>query len=142
MSDNLWTDRRTGFWPVSWGVLVWAAVAVLIRLVGHLLLDPTRPTIVVGFFMAVIPLMAAVTYPVYVRVGVNLATRPAAAALMSLPGLFLDVVLVGFAATVFPGLSHGAVVNFASILLFGYGVVLVTGFVPLDRLFVGGSTSG
>jgi hypothetical protein len=49
---------------------------------------------------------------------------------MSIPGLFLDVLLVRFASPIFPAMDHGAVINFAAILLFGYGVVLLTGFVP------------
>ncbi|MDX1748586.1 MAG: DUF5367 family protein, partial [Halobacteriales archaeon] len=109
---------------------VWAAVAVSIRLVGHVLLSPDAPVIVFGFFVAVIPLMAAVTYPVYRRLAIPHGSRPRAAALMAIPGLFLDVFLVVQASAVFPAMTTGAVINFGAILLFGYGVVLLTGFVP------------
>lgn len=141
MTPNPSPIPRTGPWLVGWGLLVWAAVAVFIRLVGHVVLAPSRPMVVIGFAVAVVPLMAAVTYPVYVQLDVGTLTRPAAAAIMSLPGLFLDVLLVRFAGTVFPALPHGAVINFAAILLFGYGVVLLTGFVPLDRRLTGVSSS-
>lgn len=123
-------DRRVLAWLVVWGLLVWAAVAVSVRLLGHVLLDPSRPLVVIGFFVAVVPLMAAVTYPVYRRLNIPRGARATAAALLSVPGLFLDTLLVRFAGVAFPAMDHGTVVNFAAILLFGYGVVLLTGFVP------------
>lgn len=123
-------DRATSRRLLLWGLTVWFAVAVSIRLVGHVVLSPATPLVVLGFFVAVVPLMAAVTYPVYRWFEVPRPERPAAAALMSLPGLFLDVFLVGFAAVVLPNLRIGAVSNFAVVLLFGYAVVLLTGFVP------------
>lgn len=118
---------------VLWGLVVWFAVAVAIRLAGHALLSPSNPPVVFGFFVSVVPLMALVTYPIYRWFAVPPATRSAAAALMSLPGMFLDVLLVLFAETVFPEMEPGAVVNFGAILLFGYAVVLLTGFVPRER---------
>lgn len=126
-------DRRTAPWLVAWGLAVWAAVAVFVRLAGHHLLDPSAPTVVAGFFVAVVPLMALVTYPVYRWLDMGGERRPAAAALMSLPGLFLDVLLVLGAGVAFPAMGRGAVVNFGAILLFGYAVVLLTGFVPRRR---------
>jgi hypothetical protein len=128
-------DRRTAITLAAWGVVVWFAVAVSIRLVGHVVLDPASGHLVVGFFVAVVPLMALVTYPVYRWLDVPRSRRPAAAAVMSIPGMVLDVLLVGHAATVFPAMSTAAVVNFGGILLFGYAVVLLTGFVhpaPID----------
>lgn len=123
-------EATTWRWLVAWGVGVWAAVAVFIRLVGHVLLAPSAPAVVAGFFVAVGPLMALVTYPVYRRFDVPAADRPTAAAAMSVPGLFLDVLLVLGAGLALPNLSRGAVVNFGAVLLFGYAVVLLTGFVP------------
>lgn len=123
-------EPATVRWLIGWGLTVWAAVAVTIRLTGHVLLSPDRPVVVIGFFLAVVPLMAAVTYPVYHRLAIEYPARPGAAAIMSIPGLFLDVLLVRFASTAFPAMAHGAVPNFAAILLFGYGIVLLTGFIP------------
>lgn len=120
------TDR----WLVAWGLTVWFVVAVLIRLLGHVLLSPANPLVVVGFFLSVIPLMGVVTYPVYWVFELPPATRSRAAALMSLPGMFLDVLLILFAETVFPQMEPGAVTNFGAVLLFGYAIVLATGFVP------------
>lgn len=123
-------DRTTVPRLVVWGLLVWAGVAVFIRLAGHRLLDPGEPVVVIGFFVAVVPLMALVTYPVYRWLGVARPARPAAAAVMSLPGLLLDVLLVAGARWAFPAMGPGAARNFGAILLFGYAVVLLTGFVP------------
>lgn len=126
-------DGRTTRLLVVWGVTVWFAVAVSIRVAGHVLLSPANPLLVFGFFVSVVPLMALVTYPVYRWLGIPRGARPAAAALMSLPGMFLDVLLVLSAGTVLPGMEVRAVVNFGAILLFGYAVVLSTGFVPGSR---------
>lgn len=117
-------------WLIGWGLGVWLAVAILIRFLGHVLLAPETPIVVFGFFMAVIPMMALVTYPVYRWFSVAHENRPTAAAMMSIPGLFLDVTLVLGAETLFPRMSPGAVINFGAILLFGYAIVLLTGFVP------------
>lgn len=118
---------------VLWGLVVWLVVAVSIRLVGHVLLSPANRLLVIGFFVSVVPLMALVTYPVYRWFDIPHARRPSAAAVMSLPGMFLDVLLVLYSETVFPQMDPGAVVNFGAILLFGYAVVLLTGFVPGER---------
>ena len=49
---------------------------------------------------------------------------------MAVPGMFLDVLLVLGAEATFPAMDGAAVVNFGAVLLFGYAVVLLTGFVP------------
>jgi hypothetical protein len=86
-----------------------------------------------AFFVSVLPLMLAVTYPVYWWLGLSADAQRGAAALMSIPGMFLDVLLVLFAGTVFPAMATDAVVHLGAILLFGYAIVLLTGFVPLRR---------
>lgn len=127
---NATFDGTTFRLLVLWGLVVWITVTVTIRFTGHVLLSPDAPLVVAGFFVAVVPLMALVTYPVYRWLDVQHDSRGAAAALMSLPGMFLDVLLVTFAETAFPQMDPGAVINFGAILLFGYAVVLLTGFVP------------
>lgn len=126
-------DRATVGWLILWGLTVWAGVLVTIRAVGHLLLTPSAPLRVAGFFGATVPLMAAVTYPVYRRLDIERAARPAAAATMSIPGLLLDAGLLLAAGVTLPRLGPGAVRNFGAILLFGYAVVLLTGLVPRSR---------
>lgn len=123
-------DTQTTRRLLAWGLTVWAAVAVFIRVAGPVLLDPSTPAVVAAFFVTVVPLMALVTYPVYRWFEVPSAARPAAAAVLSIPGMFLDVVLVLGADVVFPAMGSGAIINFGAILLFGYAVVLLTGFVP------------
>lgn len=115
---------------VSWGLLVWFAVALSIRTIGHVLLDPTQPLVLAGFFVVVVPLMALVTYPIYQLFHVRRRARPTAAAMMSIPGMLLDVGIVLGANVVFPSMTTRMVVNFGAILLFGYAVVLATGFYP------------
>lgn len=123
-------DSSTTAKLVAWGVTVWLAVTLTFRLIGHVVLEPTNALLLAGFFIAVIPLMAAVTYPVYRYLQLPHAARPTAAAAMSIPGMFLDVVLLRYASTAFPDLTTGMVVTYAAILFFGYAIVLLTGFVP------------
>jgi hypothetical protein len=123
-------ERKTAGTLVLWGLSVWLVVAVSARLVGHVLLSPTSPWLVAAAFGSAIPLMAVVTYPVYHRLGIPHALRGSAAALMSVPGLFLDVLLILSAGSVLPAMGRGAVINFGALLLFGYALVLLTGFVP------------
>lgn len=132
-STDVSLDRTTGRWVLLWGLGVWVAVAILIRLTGHILLSPTNTLLLTAFFVSVIPLMLSVTYPVYWWLGLSPDAQRSAAALMSIPGMFLDVLLILFAETVFPAMTTAAVVQFGAILLFGYAIVLVTGFVPLRR---------
>lgn len=126
-------SRQTTRVLVLWGLLVWLAVAVAIRLLGHVLLAPANRFLVFGFFLAVIPLMAMVTYPVYWRLSIPSNERVIAAAVMSIPGMFLDVALVMNAPQLFPQMGSGAVRNFGAILLYGYAIVLMTGFVPVPE---------
>jgi hypothetical protein len=118
---------------VIWGVSVWFSIAVLNRLAGHVLLSPANTLLLTAFFLSAIPLMISVTYPVYWWLGLSSDARRSAAVIMSIPGMFLDVLLILFAETVFPLMSTEAVVHFGAILLFGYAIVLLTGFVPLRR---------
>ena len=132
-SASVSLDRTTSRWLILWGLSVWFAVAILIRLAGHVLLSPTNTLLLTAFFLSVIPLMLSVTYPVYWWLGLSSDAQRGAAALMALPGMFLDVLLILFAGTVFPAMATEAVVHFGAILLFGYAIVLLTGFVPLRR---------
>ena len=132
-SASVSLDRATSRWLLLWGLSVWFAVTILIRLAGHVLLSPTNTLLLTAFFLSAIPLMLSVTYPVYWWLGLSTDARRSAAALMSLPGMFLDVLLILFAETVFPLMATEAVIHFGAILLFGYAIVLVTGFVPLRR---------
>jgi hypothetical protein len=132
-SPSVSLDRTTSRWLLLWGLSVWVAVAVLVRLAGHVLLSPANTLLLTAFFLSVVPLMVSVTYPVYWWFGLSSEARRGAAALMSIPGMFLDVLLILFAGTVFPAMATEAVVHFGAILLFGYAIVLVTGFVPLRR---------
>jgi len=120
----------TARYLVGWGLTVWVAVYAFVRVASDVLLSPLTPLVLGGFFVAVVPLMAAVTYPVYRRFAIPHTARPTAAVLMSMPGMMLDVGLLLSAPLSLPGLSLPALVNFGAILLFGYTVVLLTGVVP------------
>ncbi len=140
-SSSVSLDGTTSRWLILWGLSVWLSIAILLRFTGHVLLSPTNPLLLTGFFLSVIPLMGAVTYPVYWWLGLSVDGQRSAAALMSIPGMFLDVLLVLFAGTVFPAMATEAVINLGAILLFGYATVLLTGFVPLGGVSTDGTST-
>ena len=121
------------FFPL-WGFLVWLIATVIVRISGQHLLDPDQPVIVVFLFLGTVPLIAAVTIPIYDWRQVSLHDRPTAAILMSLPGLLIDVVVLLAFPTIFPNLGDVAGI-FGAWLLWAYSLVLITGLLPYNRLW-------
>lgn len=114
---------------VLWGFVLWVIATGLFRWVGHYVVDPENPSSVVYMFVAAVPLVAFTTYPLYAWRRVAGRDRQAAAALIALPGMLLDVLAVLSFAALFPNLGDsGRYV--AGWLLWVYGLVLLTGFVP------------
>ncbi len=121
------------FFPL-WGFLVWLLATLIVRVSGQHFLDTDEPVIVAFLFLGTIPLIAAVTIPIYDWRKVSLHDRPAAAILMSLPGILIDVVVVLMFSTVYPNLGDVAGL-FGAWLLWAYGLVLITGLLPYNRLW-------
>ena len=121
------------FFPL-WGFLVWLLATLIVRVSGQHFLDTDEPVIVAFLFLGTIPLIAAVTIPIYDWRKVSLHDRPTAAILMSLPGILIDsVVLLAF-SSVFPNLDDVAGI-FGGWLLWAYGLVLISGLLPYNRLW-------
>jgi uncharacterized protein DUF5367 len=115
---------------VLWGFVLWLGGTVLFRVVGHILVGPEHLVIRLLTFVAAIPVIAVTTYPVYAWRSVGAGQRPAAAARIALPGMFLDTLAVVCLASVFPNLPPPAGASFAAWLLWAYGLILLTGLVP------------
>jgi hypothetical protein len=121
------------FFP-AWGFALWLVATIVVRVVGQHLFDPDQALIVVFVFLGTVPLIAAVTIPIYDWRRLNLQDRPAAAILMSLPGLLIDVVVLLIYGTVYPNLGDTAGM-FGAWLLWAYGLVLISGLLPYNRLW-------
>jgi hypothetical protein len=121
------------FFPL-WGFVVWLLATIVVRVSGQHLFVSDQPVIVAFVFLGTIPLIAAVTIPIYDWRRVNLQDRPTAAILMSLPGVLIDVAILLAFSSVYPNLEDADGL-FGAWLLWAYGLVLITGLLPYNRLW-------
>lgn len=131
MIRNLSTEDVRALFGV--GVGVWLVATVVLWIGGSVLLDPGAPLIVFGVFVVVVPAMILLTFAAFIWREIRPAARPAAAILLVLPGMLLDVVMVSFFGTFFPNLEQGSVRYFAGLLLLAYGTVLLVGLFSRSR---------
>ncbi len=111
----------------AFGFLLWLGATIIFRLWGHYFLVPDQPLLVTVVFIAAIPLIAGVTYPLYKWRGVTRADTAKAALGLALPGMLLDIVsLLNFEAF-FPNLETRVSSYFAAWLLWAYSLILLTG---------------
>jgi hypothetical protein len=111
------------------GSVLWLVATLLVGVAGDRAFASGRPLPTVAVFVATVPAMAVVAYAVYSWLDVRDGERPRAAALLVLPGLFLDAaaVVVGDAVGAVDGATTA---EFAALTLVASAVVLLTGFVP------------
>jgi hypothetical protein len=119
------------FLAVGFGI--WMGATVALRFVGQYLLVPGQFALSLLVYAATIPFIAVLAYPLYRWRRLDAAQRPAAAALMCLPGMVLDTDTVFFIRHIFPNLSPAAGHLLGSWLLRAYALALVTAFLPVDR---------
>lgn len=122
---------KTAFF-VGWGLALWLGATIFFRLLGHFLLDPANPVLVVVTFVATVPVIAAATYPAYALAKMDSAQghqRSVAAVCIALPGMLLDVLSLSFFSFTFPNLSDlSAGALFGAWLLWAYSLILSSGF--------------
>ena len=117
-----------------WGFLIWLLATLAVRVAGQFLLQPDSVFMMSLLYLATIPVIAAVTYPVYRWQNLNSDRRKEAAMLFVLPGILLDAfVVLGFARA-FPNVTGQADGLFGAWLLWAYGLALLTGFFPRARV--------
>lgn len=109
------------------GFGIWFVATLAIRVEGQFFFNPNSLETLLLTFALAVPLIATLTYPIR-RVAPS--ERPIAAVYMVLPGMLLDVFSVVFFPLVFPNLPPTAVQPFSAFLLWGYGLMLLTGFIP------------
>lgn len=115
---------------LGWGFALWAIATVVLRVAGQHFFDPDNRALMVASFIAVVPLIALTTYPVYRWRHTPLPDRPLAALSMMLPGMLLDVVGVAFFNSIFSNLQEDAGVYFGAWLLWAYSLVLISAILP------------
>ena len=104
-TSGLTNTRKYIFVGIALGV--WAVATLLIRLVGQYLFDPGNTPMIVGLFIAAIPVMALLTYPLYYWFKIPAEERPHAAIILAFPGMILDVLVITFFQDVFPNIEIG-----------------------------------
>lgn len=114
----------------AWGFLVWLIATLIFRTSGQFFFHPENSLALVLMFVAAVPLIAGVMYPIYVWKKVSPADRPLAAIYAIMPALVLDVFSVLWFPSVFPNLPATTSVAFAAWLLWGYFLILLTALVP------------
>lgn len=129
-TSELGIERSTIRFFVLWGITVAVVETVAFRLIGQILLNPANGIVLAGLFIATIPAMALLTYPVYRWRGVTGAERQAASVLYLLPQIVVTVVALVDFGVIYPNMVPGAARYFGAIILLGSAVVLITGFVP------------
>jgi len=117
----------------GFGVAVWLLATVVFRVGGPVLLDPDAPLIVFGVFVIAVPAMILLTFAAFLWREIRPAARPAAAILLVVPGMLLNVVMISFFGTFFPNLERGSVQYLAGLLLLASVMVLLVGLFSKSR---------
>ncbi len=118
----------------AWGVVLWFAVTLLVRLIGEQFLIPDQRFPVALAFVLAVPAVWLVTYPFYRWRNVVSAERPVAAVLIVLPGMLLSTFSILIFNDMFPNLvSDTGPSRLAAWLLWAYSLALLTGFFPWRR---------
>ncbi|MBD1906004.1 DUF5367 domain-containing protein [Funiculus sociatus GB2-A5] len=113
-----------------WGFFLWLVVTILVRFAGEFLLNPDNFMVVLLTFVFTAPLIAAVTYPIYIWRKLPTSERPLAAIYTLLTGMFLDVFIVLFYPVILPNLSPIEIRIYSALLLWAYSWGLLSGFFP------------
>jgi hypothetical protein len=114
---------------ITFGVLIWFVGTIAFRLIGQFVLDPSNAMLTIGIFIAMLPLIVMM-YGIYIWKQVSISDRTKVAISVALPGMLLDVNSILFFPTVFPNIDPNANGLFAALMLWGYGLILLSGFLP------------
>lgn len=115
------------------GILIWLVATIAFRLFGQFILDPTNAMLTIGIFIAML-LLIVMMYGIYTWKHVSLSDRIKVAMFVALPGMLLDINSVLFFPTVFPNIDPNANGLFAALMLWGYGLILLSGFLPIPEV--------
>ncbi len=112
------------------GFILWLVATILLRLLGQIFFS-TPLAVVLTFLVTGVVLVLALLR-LFVRTRMDLSRRLRVALSLALPGMFLDILSVTFAALVFPNIPATAQTAFAGCLLWAYSLVLLTALLPLS----------
>lgn len=113
---------------VGVGLAVALVAGLVFRIVGQLVLDPTRPLLVAAVFVATVPVMWLLAVGIFRWRGHSGGARREAAAILVVPGMLIDTVSTALFSVVYPNMEPTAGPLFGGLLLLAYATVLVAGF--------------
>ncbi|AFK19368.1 hypothetical protein E6P09_11340 [Haloferax mediterranei ATCC 33500] len=111
------------------GLAVALMAGFVFRIVGQLVLDPSRPLLVTAVFALTVPVMWTLAVGIFRWRGLSGGAKREAAVLLVVPGMLIDAVSTSLFSVVYPNMSLAAAGLFGGLLLLAYATVLVAGFV-------------
>ncbi len=112
------------------GFLIWLIATIVLRLLGQVLLDPTNVALTIAVFIGLV-LLIPIMFAIYIWSNVEIQDQPTVAMQVALPGMLLDIGSILFFPVVFPNINPAANVLFAALMLWGYSLILLSGFLPI-----------
>ncbi|MBD1925718.1 DUF5367 domain-containing protein [Trichocoleus sp. FACHB-90] len=109
--------------------LIWLVATVIMRLWGHTFFIPENNFSMGSSFLFSLVFLPLLAYALFRWKKVQPHQRRDAAICLAIPGMLLDVVTTYFFTQVFPNVLPAADGAFGAWLLWGYALVLITGFI-------------
>lgn len=114
-------------WLIA-GFLLWLAVTLAFRFVGHSVFTP-GPDGVSWLFMILPIIFLGVTYGLLKLLKVAPSDRSEAASIFAVPGLLIGIYQINSYNVIFPNLDASLAPQFASLMFACYAAVIIAGIV-------------
>lgn len=115
------------------GFLAWLIATLVFRFAGQYFLKPEDATALVLTFVITAPVIFLLMRLLLAGRGLRAEARRSAAVYVALPGMLLDVLSTLFFQSVFPNMSPTADKHFGALMLWGYAMILMSGFVASGK---------
>lgn len=138
-SEQINTNRISRFF-IGYGIAAWLVVTIALRFVGQYILTAdggAERTLLIGVLLT--PPLALLIYPAYRWKKLNAAQQQLAAICFAVPGQILDAFSTLFFTNFFPNMSPAGANHFGALMLWGYSVIILTGFVRLPNRYLKGA---
>lgn len=135
MSTSVTSPASEKYHSISYGffciasVLIWFIATVVLRFWGALFFIPNNHFMMSGSFLLALLLLPVLVSSIFRWQRVQPHQRLEASLWLAIPAMFLDVLATYFFPFCFPNLPATANGAFGAWLLWGYGIILMTGFV-------------
>ena len=110
------------------GFSVWLLATLAFRYWGHLFFLISNYLLLLGFFVATIPVLYLLAKWVFEKYQLDGSERLQSAVLMTVPGMLCDVACLQFHELVFPQLTIEQAVSLGAWIIWAYVIVLLLGF--------------